>query len=586
MAMNFLKSRWFKWTAIVLGVILVILIALPFLISVDQFRPQIVSLLEEQTGRKIEIDKLQLGIIPSIRVEVHGFRVKNPENFPEGVMLAVDRIDVGAELWPLLESQLKVTSITVSGVTVNLLENQHGAINYDPTRGAKKAQKAAAAAEESSAFAMEAIDSIEVRDIRISSGSYHTGRKTVSTGMTLAGLNVVIRNLDLQNADWLNKAEIVVPMAGVTASTATLTAPLRFEEGELTIRNGAGNGNIKATLDTIRIEGALRIPSLAKQRAEFSVTIPELDLAKLMALTATPAEGDAAPSSATSASPATPSTTERKLLASGSVKIARLLLPPLEAQSATAQIRIYTHKAEVTKFGLKFYDGELDGSVAVNHVAAGQPVTLNAKLSGVNIGRMMEDAAPDAERKITGTFGASLNLATALANDPMGDLTGSGNFAVRDGSLPGLDLRGNIMKLSSVLKLGLPETSDTAFSYFGGDLRIEKERVHSREIRLDSDALEMKMAGSFGFDTTLNYKGTALLASSETGAETTATEEVPQEEESKPASSNPFKKLKKSLGSVVQQVIGTASQYRIPLSVKGNFSEPKVGLAGIPKPVR
>ena len=583
MAMNFLKSRWFRWTAIVLGTLLIILLALPFLISVDQFRPRIITLLEEQTGRKIEIEKLQLGLIPSIRVEVHGFRVKNPQNFPEGDMLAVDRVDVGAELMPLFEGQLKVTSITVRGVTVNLLENQHGAINYDPTRGAKKAQKAAAAAEDSSAFAMEAIDSIEVRNIRITSGSYHTGRKTVSEGMTLAGLNVVVRNLDLQDADWLNKTEVIVPMAGVTASTSALTVPLRFEGGELMIRDGAGEGNVKAVLDTIRIDGKLRIPNLAKQRAEFSVTIPELDLAKLMALTAG-GESESSGESATRSTASNPAT-ERKLLASGSVKIERLLLPPLRAESVSAQIRLYTHKAEVTRFGLKFYDGALGGSATLDRIASGQPFTLNAKLDGVDIGRMMDDAAPDADQKITGTFGASLNLATALAGDPMGNMTGSGNFAVRNGTLPGLNLQGRIMQLSDVLKLGLPETTDTPFSYFGGDLRIEKERVHSQEIRLDSDALELKAAGSFGFDTTINYKGTALIASGEPDTKAEV-EEEPQEEEPEPEDSNPFAGLKKKLGKVVGQAIGTASQYRIPLSVKGTFAEPKFGLTGIPQPVK
>ncbi len=583
MAETFLQSRWFRWTAIVLGTILIILLALPFLISVDQFRPRIVTLLEEQSGRKIEIDKLQLGIIPSIRVEIHGFRVKNPEGFPEGDTLRIGRIDIGAELMPLLEGQLKVTSITVRSVTVNLLRNQHGAINYDPARGARKAQKAAAVAEDTAAFSLSAIDSIEVRDIKLTSGSYHTRRKTVSEGMTLAGLNVVIRNLDLQDPDWLNKAEVIVPMAGVTASISALTAPLRFEEGEITIRDGAGEGNFKAVLDTIHIEGKLRIPNLARQQAEFSVTIPELDLAKLMALTAG-GESDASGESATRPATNNPAT-ERKLLASGAVKIERLLLPPLRAESVSAQIRLYTHRAEVTRFGLKFYDGALGGSAALDRIASGQPFTLSAKLDGVDIGRMMDDAAPDADQKITGTFSASLNLATTLAGDPMGDMTGSGDFAVRNGTLPALDLRGRIMRLSDVLKLGLPETTDTAFSFFGGDLRIEKGRVHSREVRLDSDALELRAAGSFGFDTTLNYRGTALIASGEPDTEAKAEEET-QEEEAEPESSNPFAKLKKSLGNVVQQAIGTASQYRIPLSVKGNFAEPQFGLTGIPQPIK
>ena len=572
MAGTFFRSKGFRITAAVFGVLLIILLALPFLVSVDQFRPEIVSLIEGQTGRKIEIEKLRLGLLPSIRVEVHGFRVKNPKGFPEGDTLAVGRIDVGAELMPLFDKQLKVTSITVRGVEVNLLENQHGAVNYDPARGMKKAQKAAAAAEASPAFTMEAIDTITVRDIRLTSGSYHTGRKTVREGLTLTGLNAELRNLRLQDSDWLEEAEIVVPLSGITASTSALTAPLRFEAGEFTIRKGAGEGHFKAALDTIRAEGTIKIPSLAKPRAEFAVTVPELDLSRLIALTA----GSSAANSGGGSAPARPPAT-RRLLATGTIKMDRVLLPPLRAENLSGQIRLYTHRLEVQPFSLSFYNGTIKGDVNLNRASSRQPLTFNAAVEGVDIGRMMKDVAPDSKRTITGTFEARAMLRSNLADNPMASLTGEGTLAVRDGTLPGIDLRGTVMKMAKLFNLGLPESSDTEFTYFGGDFRVAGERVHSREIRLDSEAVKARIKGSAGFDTTLNYKGTAVLTGD-------PPEEQQQKEEKK--SRNPFAKIGEAIGGAVRKTLGTIGMFRVPLSLKGNLEDPKLTLAGKPQRIK
>ena len=568
---KFFRSKGFLISASVLLLLLVAAAMVPMLVSVDHFRPQITALIEEQTGRKAEIEVLELHIFPSIHLHVEDFRVKNPEGFPAGDTLLVEEIVIGAELRPLLDRRLQVTFVRVNGVQVTLLESQHGAINYDVARGTKKAQKVAEAADESPSFTLSAIESIEVRNVALSSGTYHTRRKEVTPAFEVTGINTTLTGLDLADEQVLRNVGLQVDLAGATISTPALTVPLLFEEGALTVKEGAGEGSFHATLDTLRVRGDLKVADITKPRADFNVTIPELDLLKLASLTS-----GGGNSSSKQPGRARRSPPQKKLLARGSVKIGKLLLPPLTAENFTSKIRLYTHKIDVNSFTLNFYDGSLEGTASLNQTAAGQPLTVKAKIGQVNIEQLVRAVAPDSKQTITGTFEASTELTTELARDPAATLRGNGNFAVRDGSIPGVDLRGTLVRLARVFQMDVP-AGDTNFSLFGGDFRVQKQRVHSKQILLESDAVNAKLAGSFGFDGTLDYTGTSVL----TGGDSTG-----PAEETATRSSNPLAGIGRALSGAVQKTLGTIGMFRVPVSLKGTFEDPKFRLAGTPQPIR
>ena len=57
---KFYQAKWFKIGAGALGSLFVLLLLVPFLVSVDDFIPQITGLIEEQTGRKAEIETIRV----------------------------------------------------------------------------------------------------------------------------------------------------------------------------------------------------------------------------------------------------------------------------------------------------------------------------------------------------------------------------------------------------------------------------------------------------------------------------------------------------------------------------------------------
>src|ERR1700737_1315703 len=58
----------------------------PAFFKIDRYRPQVISYLQEKTGKQIEIGSLGLTFFP-ISVQVDKFGVKNPPFFPPGYVL-------------------------------------------------------------------------------------------------------------------------------------------------------------------------------------------------------------------------------------------------------------------------------------------------------------------------------------------------------------------------------------------------------------------------------------------------------------------------------------------------------------------
>src|SRR5690349_6594154 len=111
--------RWALIGGAVLLTLVVGLLLVPLLVPVDHFRPLIVRLAEENTGRKVEIGALRLRLLPTIHLQVVNLHVKNPSGFPDGDTLAVKSLDIGTTLNSVLARRLDVTRVGLSGVEAN-----------------------------------------------------------------------------------------------------------------------------------------------------------------------------------------------------------------------------------------------------------------------------------------------------------------------------------------------------------------------------------------------------------------------------------------------------------------------------------
>jgi len=230
------------------------------------------------------------------------------------------------------------------------------------------------------------------------------------------------------------------------------------------------------------------------------------------------------------------------------------------------RLSVYTDTVKLDSYTLSFYGGTVQGAAAVDDLASGLPAMLTAKGRGINLAEMMRSAAPEA-RKITGTLDGDLHIATAVGRDPKAPLTGAGTFAVRDGTLEGLDLKSNLAKMARIMQPDVPGGA-TRFIYFGGDVRIAQQRVYSDSLRFEADGLEGTAVGSFGIDKTLDYAGTGTLKT--LTSKTSGSRGAPQS-------------VGRALSDVVRRS-AVALGVRVAFLLGGTFDDPQFSLGRTPQP--
>lgn len=117
--------------AAVAGIFLLALLVLaPALIRVDRYRPQVISYLQEKTGKQIEIGRLSLTFFP-VSIRIDNFGVKNPPIFPPGYIVQVTRIDAQLSLSALVHRQIVITSLGLDEPVLCLTSDPDGPWNFE-----------------------------------------------------------------------------------------------------------------------------------------------------------------------------------------------------------------------------------------------------------------------------------------------------------------------------------------------------------------------------------------------------------------------------------------------------------------------
>ena len=82
-------------------------------------------------GRIVNIDD-KIVVSTSLRpvFSIQGLRISNPKDFEEGDFLIIKTAEIRVHLLPLFMGKIKVGKLSVKGITVTLLENKQGAVNW------------------------------------------------------------------------------------------------------------------------------------------------------------------------------------------------------------------------------------------------------------------------------------------------------------------------------------------------------------------------------------------------------------------------------------------------------------------------
>jgi len=486
-------KRALRIVGIVVAVILIIIIALPFVINVNSFRPTIESELSSSLGRQVKIGNLKLSIL-SGSVAADDLSISDDPAFSRNPFIRAQALKVGVELWPLLFSKaLHVTELTLEKPEVTLLRSPSGKWNFSSlgasaskpaeTKLPEPAQPATPSASPSSAPSASPTENLSVARLSIKDGR-----------VTLADTNAPGKAHVYQNVD-------------VTVRNFSFASQFPFSlSSDLP---GGGDLKLDGTAGPINPNDASLTPLQAK------VNVKKLDLA---------ATGFVEPSSGISGLAdfeGTVASDGRDLHSSGTANATKLKLSPKGSPAGRPVQVKYGVVHNLQKQAGELTQGDVGMGQASAHLTGSYQMQGNSTIVSMKLnGQGMPVNDLEAMLPALGVVlpsGSSLQggtLSTALAiSGPVDKLVISGLIRLADTKLAGFDM-GSKMSAISALS-GAKTGSDTTIQNLSTDVHVAPSGIQTQNVNLTIPTLGVLTGnGTVSPEGALDYKMSANLSGS------------------------------------------------------------------------
>jgi uncharacterized protein involved in outer membrane biogenesis len=124
-------NKILRYSALVLGLVVVALLVAPFFIDVNDYKNRIEHEVENATGRHLTIGAVQASLFPWIGVSLDDVHLANRVGFSEHDFFSVQRLHVKLALLPLLNRKVEIKEFEISEPNIYLERHADGQSNWD-----------------------------------------------------------------------------------------------------------------------------------------------------------------------------------------------------------------------------------------------------------------------------------------------------------------------------------------------------------------------------------------------------------------------------------------------------------------------
>ena len=122
----------------IVALLVLAVVALPFLVDAEKFRPMVESKAKEAVGRQITIGKMEMSLFKG-GVVLNDVVVADDPAFSKSPFIQAKSLTVGVEMMPLIMSRdVRVTSVVLDEPQINIVRNNAGKWNFDSLGAATK----------------------------------------------------------------------------------------------------------------------------------------------------------------------------------------------------------------------------------------------------------------------------------------------------------------------------------------------------------------------------------------------------------------------------------------------------------------
>jgi AsmA protein len=141
-------KRTIKYSLAILALIMGMLLAVPFFIDVNDYKPQITQAVEDATGRAFQIGEIKASLFPWVGVRLDNVRLANRAGFSDRDFLKVGSLNIQLDLLPLFSKQIEVKRFTLDAPELFLERNVEGKGNWEDLTGSAPPSTGEAVTEE------------------------------------------------------------------------------------------------------------------------------------------------------------------------------------------------------------------------------------------------------------------------------------------------------------------------------------------------------------------------------------------------------------------------------------------------------
>lgn len=236
-------KRTLRIVGIVIAVIVLAVIALPFGVDVNTFRPRLESELTSVLARPVTVGRLKLSLL-SGSIAAENISIGDDPAFSQSPFVQARALKVGVRIWPLIFSRkLQVTDLTLQQPAISLIHSASGTWNFSSLggSGSAAAAKPSAASTPSMASTPSTVSSpptqtstptLEVKKFDVVGGRFSVLQ--MSTGRTRVYENV---NISARNFSFASQFPFTLTAslpAGGTLSLNGQAGPINSTDASLT----------------------------------------------------------------------------------------------------------------------------------------------------------------------------------------------------------------------------------------------------------------------------------------------------------------------------------------------------------------
>jgi len=514
-------------------------IIIPLVVDLNDYKPEIEAAVKDKTGRQLSIvGELDISIFPWMGISTGEIKLSNAQDFIPESFAVIKQSHIKIKLLPLLSKEVEVSTIVFKGLELNLAKNKKGLSNWDDLSAKKPAEKTEKKvveeepADTTPTLAALMIGGLSIEDANITWDDQQAGQKVI-----IKDFNLKTGKISLNEAIDIELSLFIDNNKPALTEALALSTQLKIDENFQLIQlnntkiNSATKGEIvpngvidvqllsdivldlkqesvaleklKISFDATTINGFVRIKQFKTPALDFNLAINEIDVDRYSAEKNTSKNKTiASPAVAVVAtSVLIPVETIRALNLKGDLTIGTLKTAGLTLGGIALNLQAKNGILQTKQTVEQMYGGQYKGQIVLNAKSKTPKISLNEKISKVQIGKLLKDLKPEQPAKLTGAINvaAKLNMRGNSVARLKSSLGGNLSFSVNNGAIQGV----NFQKMIDMGKLFSGKAmqknyanEQTVFSMIKGTGTVRRGVITNPDFLMNSAQLVVNGAGT------------------------------------------------------------------------------------------